>query len=140
MKPRLLFRAMRQSQRDKRIHAMRRRPRLLMPVTRFVDTNYPHTLKVVNCEWYHGIQNMIVPAGAPPRTRNIVRIDVTESEEPAYLLMQGFVGPKTSLQIGYRVEWNGKIWLNPATIFSLDRDGNGEWKSLSWNEFDWVVQ
>ena len=83
---------------------------------------------------------MIVPAGAPPRTRNIVRIDVTDPEEPAYLFMQGFLGPKNYLKLGYRGEWNGKVWLNPATIFSLDRDGNGEWKSLSWNEFDWVVQ
>lgn len=124
------------SQRDKRIHAMRHRPRLLMPVDHFVDTKLPHTLKMVNCEWYHGIQNMAVPVGAAPRTRNIVRIDVTEPEEPAYLLMQGFAidGVMLDSRTGYRVEWNGKIWLKPEVIEFSD------WSPIPWNEFDWVVQ
>ena len=119
------------SQRDKRIHAMRHRPRLLMPVTRFVDTKLSHTLKMVNCEWYHGLQNMVVPAGAPSRTRNIARIDVTEPEEPAYLLMQGFAGPDLGLKTGYRVEWNGKIWLKPEIVKHCN------WLPIPWNEFDW---
>lgn len=136
MKPRLLFKAMRQSQRDKRIHAMRRRPRLLMPVDFFVDTRVPHTLKMINCEWYHGIQNMVVPVGSAPQTRNIVRIDVTDPEEPAYFLMQGYAidGVMLSSRTGYRVEWNGKVWLNPE-IFKFTG-----WLAINWREFDWVVQ
>ena len=136
MKPHLLFKAMRQSQRDKRIHAMRRRPRLLMPVDHFVDTRYPHTLTIVNCQWYHGIQNMVMPTGAAPQTRNIVRIDVEDPGEPAYLLMQGFAtdGVMLDSKTGYRVEWNGRVWLKPE-LFKF-----AGWFPINWNEFDWVVQ
>lgn len=139
MKPRLLFKAIRQSQRDRRIHALRHRPRLLMPVIRFVDTNLPHTLSIENCEWFHGIQNMVVPAGAAPRTRNIVRIDVTDPDKPACFSMKGYRGYVPHLPAGYRVEWNGKVWVNPARL-DIALDGEEVWCPVSWDRFDWVKQ
>ena len=139
MKPSKLFRAIRQSLRDRRVYELQLRPRLLMPVPFFIDTNLPHTLKLVNCQWYHGIQNLVVPKDYPAfaATRNIIRIDVGDPNSPASLLLEGMTSDLTK-SLGYRASWDGKRWTSAEQLICHRAPQPTSCRKIPWIDFDWI--
>ena len=139
MKPSKLFRAIRQSQRDRRVYGILTRPRLIMPVPEIIDLSIPYEMHKENCHWYFGIQNLIVPSDWPPQTRETIRIDVTDPNRPASVEVQGYTSG-TQKSVGYKAIWNGSRWTHILTnVSTVPQPADWpNWQKVSLAELDWI--